>query len=63
MLPKSKNKAKPLEGCSKSHFSYIRTEVEKVTLRPVIWERFLELKSTQDRKKGTRNRYTNQVEF
>ena len=40
------------EGCSKSHFSHIRNEVEKVTPRPLILERFLEPKSTQDRKKG-----------
>ena len=51
MLPKSKNIAKPLEGCSKSHFSHIRNKVEKVTLRPSILERFLEPKSTKDRKK------------
>ena len=51
MLPKSKNIAKPLEGCSKSHFSHIRNKVEKVTLRPFILERFLEPKSTQDREK------------
>ena len=50
-LPKSKNIAKPLEGCSKSHFSYIRNFVEKVTLRPLILERFLEPKSIQDREK------------
>ena len=49
-LPKSKNIAKPLEGCSKSHFSYIRNEVEKVTLRPFILERFLKPKSSQYQK-------------
>ena len=43
--------AKPLEGCSKSHFSYIRNEVEKVVLRPLILERFLEPKSSQDPEK------------
>jgi len=40
-----------MEGCSKSHFSYTRNEVEKVTPRHLILERFLEPKSTQDRKK------------
>ena len=50
-LPKSKNIAKPLEGCSKSHISYIRNFVEKVTLRPIIFERLLEPKSIQDREK------------
>ena len=51
MLSKSKNIAKRLEGCSKSHFSHIRNKVEKVTLRPLILERFLDPKSTQDREK------------
>ena len=37
------------EGCLKSHFSLIRNKVEKVTLRLLMLERFLELKSTQDR--------------
>ena len=41
-----------MEGRSKSHFSHIRNEVEKVTSRPLILERFLEPKSNQDRKKG-----------
>ena len=50
LLPKSKNIAKPLEGCSKSHFSHTRNEVEKVTPRHLILGRFLEPKSTQDRK-------------
>ena len=57
-LPKSKNIAKPLEGCSKSHFSYILDFVEKVTLRPLILERFLEPKSIQDREK-TISKFTN----
>ena len=51
MFPKTKNRGKPLEGCSKSHFSYIRNFVEKVTLRPLILERFLDPKSIQDREK------------
>ena len=51
MLSKSKNIAKRWEGCSKSHFSHIRNKVEKVSLRPLILERFLEPKSTQDREK------------
>ena len=51
MLSKSKNIAKRWEGCSKSHFSHIRNKVEKVTLRPLILERFLDPKSTQDREK------------
>ena len=50
-LLKSKNVAKRWEGCSKSHFSHIRNEVEKVTLGPSILERFLDPKSTQDREK------------
>ena len=50
-LPKWKNIVKPLEGCSKSHFSYIRHEVEKVTLQPLISERFLEPKSSPNREK------------
>ena len=40
-----------MEGCSKSHFPYIRYKVEKVTLRPFILERFLDSKSTQDPEK------------
>ena len=51
MIPKSKNIEKRWEGCSKSHFSHIRNKVEKVTLRPLILERFLEPKSTQNREK------------
>ena len=51
MLPKSKNIAKTLYHRSKSHFSHIRNEVEKVTLRPIILERFLDPNSTQDREK------------
>ena len=51
MLSKSKNIAKRWEGCSKSHFSHIRNKVEKVPLRHLILERFLEPKSTQDREK------------
>ena len=51
MLSKLKNIAKRWEGCSKSHFSHIRNKVEKVTLRPLILERFLGAKSTQDREK------------
>ena len=51
MLSKSKNIAKRGEGCSKSHFSHIRNKVEKVSLRPLILESFLDPKSTQDREK------------
>ena len=51
MLSKSKNIAKRWEGCSKSHFSHIRNKVEKVSLRPLILESFLDPKSTQDREK------------
>ena len=51
MLSKSKNIAKRWEGCSKSHFSHIRNKVEKVTLRPLILERFLDSKSCQDQEK------------
>ena len=51
MPSKAKNLEKIMEGCSKSHFSHIRNEVEKVTLRPLILERFLEPKSTQYREK------------
>jgi hypothetical protein len=51
LLPKSKNIAKPLEGCSKSHFSHIRNQVEKVTLRPLILKSFLDPKSTQHQEK------------
>ena len=51
MLPKSKNIAKTMEGCSKSHFSHVRNKVGKSTLRPLILERFLDPKSSQDRQK------------
>ena len=51
MLSKLKNIAKRWEGCSKSHFSHIRNKVEKVTLRPLILERFLDSKSCQDQEK------------
>mgnify|MGYP001460971587 CR=1 FL=1 len=47
----SKNKGKRLEDCSKSHFSHFRNKLEKVSLRPLILERFLEPKSSQDREK------------
>ena len=40
-----------MEGCSKSHFLQIRDEIEKRTLGPLILERFLEPKSSQDPKK------------
>ena len=63
LLPKSKNIAKPLEGCSKSHFSQIRDEIEKMTLGPLILERFLEPKSSQDPKKSFRNRSKNSFNF
>ena len=51
MLSKSKNIAKTMEGCSKSHFSHICKEVEQMILRPLILDRFLDPKSTQDREK------------
>ena len=51
MLSKSNNIAKRSEGCSKSHVSHIRNKVEKVTLRPLILERFLDSKSNQHREK------------
>ena len=60
---KIENIVKPFEGCSKSHFSHSRNEVEKVTPRHLFLERFLEPKSTQDRKKRTRNRYKNHFDF
>ena len=41
-----------MEGCSKSHFSLIRNKVEKVTLRPLISDRFLEPKSSQNQEKS-----------
>ena len=50
-LPKSKNIAKQWEGRLKSHFSHIRNKAEKVSLRPIILERFLDPKPTQDREK------------
>ena len=49
--PKFKNRVKTMEGRSKSHFSHIRNVVEKVILRPLILERFLEPQSTQYREK------------
>ena len=48
---KSKNIGKTLEGCSKSYFSHLRNDVEKMTLRPLISERFLAPTSAQDREK------------
>ena len=51
MLSKLKNIAKTMEGCSKSHFSHICKEVEQMILRPLILDRFLDPKSTQDREK------------
>ena len=44
MLRKSKNQAKTVEDRSKSHFSHIRKEIKKVTVRPLILERFSYLK-------------------
>ena len=40
-----------MEGCSKSCFSHMRTKVENMILRPLILERVLEPKLTQDREK------------
>ena len=51
MLSKLKNIVKTMEGHLKSHFSHIRKEVEKTTPGPLILERFLEPKSSQDREK------------
>ena len=51
MLSKSRNIAKCQEGCSKSQFSHIRNKVEKVALKPLILQRCLDPKSTQDREK------------
>ena len=50
-LPKSKNQAKTMEGCLKSHFSLICNKVQKTTLRDLILGRFLEPKSSQDGQK------------
>ena len=51
MLSKLKNIATTMEDYSKSHFSHICNEVEQMILRPIILERFLDPKSTQDREK------------
>ena len=42
---------KTMEECSKSCFSHLRDDVEKMTLRPLISERFLAPTSAQDREK------------
>ena len=51
MLSKWKNIAKTMEGRLKSHFSHIRNEVEKTSLKPLILERFWEPKSSQNQEK------------
>ena len=48
MLSKLKNIVKTMEGLLKSHFSHIRNEVEKTSLKPLILERFWEPKSSQN---------------
>ena len=48
---KSKNIRKTCEGYPKSYFSHLRNDVEKMTLRPLISERFLAPTSAQDREK------------
>ena len=55
ILSKWKNIAKTLYYRSKSHFSHIRNEVEKATLKPLILERFWEPKSSQYREKVVLN--------
>ena len=54
MLSNLKSVAKTMEGCSKSHFSHVRNEVEKTILKPPILETFLELQSVRDRKKSSK---------
>ena len=49
--PDSKNVAKTMEDCSKSHFPHFRNEVEKTTLRDLILERFWEGKSITEQEK------------
>ena len=51
MLSKFKNITKTMEDCSKSHFSHICKEVEQMIPRPLILDRFVDPKSTQDREK------------
>ena len=62
LLPKSKIIAKPLEGCSKSHFSHIRNQVEKVTLDLHFGEVF-GAKIFPRSNKWFRNRYKNRCDF
>ena len=57
MLSKLKSIAKTMESPLKSHFSHVRNEVEKTTLKPPILETFLELKSVRYRTKSCQNRY------
>ena len=57
MLSHLRNITKTMEGYSKSHFSHVRNEVEKTTLKPPIPKNLLELKSVQDAEKTFRNRY------
>ena len=51
MISEWKNIPNTMEDWSKSDFSHIRNKVEKVTLRPPVLERFLDLKSPLDREK------------
>ena len=58
-----KNIAKTMEGRSKTDFSHFRHDVEKVTLRPLILERFLPPKSSQEREKVVSKSCQKNVKF
>ena len=63
MRSKSKNIAKTMEGCSKSHFSHIRNKVEKLSCDPSFWRGFWSQNRPKIKKKSLRNRYQNQLDF
>ena len=58
-----KNIAKTMEGPSKTDFSHFRHDVEKVTLRPLILERFLPPKSSQEREKVVSKSWQKNIQF
>ena len=61
MLPKSNNIAKRPEGCSKSHFSHIRNNVEKVT--PYFGGGFGTEIDPRSRQSGFEKVTKNQIDF
>ena len=63
MLSNMKNIVKMMEGCSKSHFSHIRKDVHKMTLRPSFWRGFSSQNRPKIEKKSFWYRYGNRFDL